>query len=137
VSLADGQTLHFVLTGATTALGGTDDDPRREDHLRADVDADRNLWITVRTDVLFEDIRDSVREAGSSAPLQHFASPTKGPPKATSEEVASALRDGGHFAQSARPVATPLGQQPTMTHVGVPTGIAQMTAQLMQAPPKK
>jgi hypothetical protein len=66
-ALSDGKHFSFSLTGAgrpspplcqTLAMG------RPSDHLVAHRDASGDIWVKVRTDVLFIDIRDAIDEAG-------------------------------------------------------------------------
>ncbi len=65
VELTDGRDFQFSLTGAEHQLylhrsfaGG-----RPVEHLAAQVDEHGDIWVTVRTDILFLDIRDSLRAA--------------------------------------------------------------------------
>lgn len=105
VRLADGKDFQFALTGAehglflaqSLAIG------RPADHLQAHKEANGDLWIKVRTDILFLDVREAVRSANllngnltlnflsrprsSSSPHYQFAS----------TDLESSLRTGGHF----------------------------------------
>jgi hypothetical protein len=62
--LADGKQFAISLTGAEygTTLGKTMSGGRPVQHLGVKRDSEGNLWMTVRPDVLFLDIRDAVRE---------------------------------------------------------------------------
>lgn len=66
VQLSDTKDFQFALTGAEYGflLSKTFAAGRPPDHLKAQRDSDGDLWMKIRTDVLFLDIRDAVRSTG-------------------------------------------------------------------------
>lgn len=80
VQLTDGADFQISLTGAEYGL--TLDQSllrgRPADHLRKNRDSNRDLWLKVRTDILYLDIRDSIRSAsllGRGLTLSYLARP--------------------------------------------------------------
>jgi hypothetical protein len=65
VLLADGQTFQLGLTGAESgrSLDTVLAKDRPADHLELQILDSGGLWVRIRTDVLYLDIRDSIREA--------------------------------------------------------------------------
>jgi hypothetical protein len=126
-TLSDGQHLHFALTGAEHGyeLARVSQPNGREGHLRAEIDPSRDVWLRVRTDVLFSDIRDAVRSARlPGRPFRHLEAPTADAKKAykyTSDHLVQALVRGGHFPTS--PTFTLAGYLPTSEPLS-PTCIA-------------
>jgi hypothetical protein len=62
--LTDGKQLRISLIGVRPGafLGTVFSNGRPPEHLRVERDDDRNLWMTVRPDVVFVDVRDSIRD---------------------------------------------------------------------------
>jgi hypothetical protein len=137
-TLSDGQHLHFVLTGADYGLDleSVARTERPNDvHLKADIDSNRDVWVKVRTDVLFIDVRDAVRTAElPSREFRHLEAPTDRKEFYTysSEELIEALQRGDHFRCA--PTLTPQGYLPTSPQL-VPTGPAG-PIHLIQSPKK-
>ncbi|MGC4093237.1 MAG: hypothetical protein QM756_36180 [Polyangiaceae bacterium] len=124
--LSDSQRLGITLTGVNEPLAKTFEEGRPRDHLTADIDPDGNVWITLRTDVLFLDVRDAIAEAGvATAPLIHIENPTdeKKVYTYTSNELIAALTDGNHFL--VHPKSNALGFVATTSSGGMPTGAAR------------
>jgi len=75
VTIENGQHFSVTLTGADygRSLDSVLKDTRPPDHLRADIDEHRDVWMTVRPDVLYLDIREAVRVADlRSCPFTHI-----------------------------------------------------------------
>ena len=74
---------------------------RPADHLRQSRDENRDLWLRVRTDILYLDVRDSIREAnllGRGLTLKHLERPRNSGNQYefSSTELESALGGSGH-----------------------------------------
>jgi hypothetical protein len=105
VRLADGKDFQFALTGAehglflaqSLAVG------RPTDHLQAHKERNGDLWVKVRTDILFLDIREAVRSANllnGSLTLSFLSRPRSSSSphyQFSSTNLESCLRTGGHF----------------------------------------
>lgn len=133
--LSDGE-LHFVLTGATRGTRLDERIPQevRDEHLSYRLDG-RNLWIKVRTDVLFVDIRESIRGAG----LEHWkmARLKSHKVKALVEDVRASLDDSGHKAMPIEPVGpgVPGWKATTEQYSSLsPTGMAVSTTMPASGP---
>jgi hypothetical protein len=104
VTLQDGQGLHIRVTGAafgaTLAVSGA---TARKEHLRIGRDAQGDVWIDVRTDLLFLDIASSVGALSlPSRSMQRLSAPASGKPhyRYDSSELLRAFREAGHTVVS-------------------------------------
>jgi hypothetical protein len=99
VRLNDGVDFQVSLTGAERGLL-LNPAPSRNGHLEQMRDQKQDLWLKVRTDILFLDIRDSVRSAhllGRGLSLTSLARPrAKGTYEFSGSQLQQALRAGGH-----------------------------------------
>lgn len=99
VRLSDGADFQVSLTGAEagSVLGVATDRGR---HLALSKEANGDLWLEVRTDILFTDIRDSIRAAnllGRGLSITHLARPRgKAAYAFTAFDLERALVAGGH-----------------------------------------
>lgn len=104
--LTDSKDFQFALTGAEYGfpLSQTLSHGRPSDHLKAWKDTNSDLWIKVRTDVLFLDIRDAVHGArilNRGLTLHYLSRPRgSGSPdyKFSSVDLEAQLQNGGHFS---------------------------------------
>lgn len=104
VTLEDGQGFHVRVTGAAfgASLAAASCAPRSE-HLRVGADAQGNVWIDVRTDVLFLDIASSVASLSlPSRSMQRLSAPASGKRhyRYNSAELLSVFREAGHTIAS-------------------------------------
>lgn len=105
VRLTDAKDFQFSLTGAEfgLSLSQTFAKGRPSDHLKAWKDTNGDLWMTVRTDVLFLDIRDALRCArllNRGLTLHYLSRPraTTSPHyQFSAADLESQLQSGGHF----------------------------------------
>jgi hypothetical protein len=101
VELTDKKNFQFSLTGAEHQLylhrslaGG-----RPRQHLAAHADGHGDIWVTLCTDVLFLDIRDSIRAAqllNRNLSMQYLQRPRGNFYKFDAAALAQSLRSGGH-----------------------------------------
>ena len=99
--LSDGRPFRISLTGAehgallrTTLANG-----RPPQHLKVSRDADGNIWMLVRPDVLFLDLRDSIREAnllGRGLAFQFMSEDRPVTFNFNASDAEVALQNGGH-----------------------------------------
>lgn len=102
VELTDKKNFQFSLTGAEHQLylhrsfaGG-----RPVQHLVAQVDEDGDIWVTVRTDILFLDIRDSIRAAkllDRKLSLEYLGRAGRNLYKFDAGALEQCLKKGGHW----------------------------------------
>lgn len=105
VRLADGKDFQFALTGAEHGLllAQSVAAGRPTGHLQAHKETNGDLWVKVRTDVLFLDIREAVRSANllngnlTLSFLSRPRSPNSPHYQFSSTDLESNLRSGGHF----------------------------------------
>jgi hypothetical protein len=105
VQLADGKDFLFGLTGADDGLFLAQSlaAGRPTDHLLARKEPNGDIWVKVRTDVLFLDIREAARSANlldGSLTLSFLTrprSPNSPHYQFSSTDLESTLRAGGHF----------------------------------------
>jgi len=103
--LTDGRNFQFTLSGAKHELFLTQvlASGRPTDHLQAYKEANGDLWVKVRTDVLFLDIREAIRSANlqNGSLSLSFLSRPRGPNSPhyqfSSTDLEASLRSGGHF----------------------------------------
>jgi hypothetical protein len=102
-ALSDGKHFSFNLTGAgrpSPPLRDTFANGRPLDHLTAQQDASGDIWVKVRTDVLFIDIREAIEVAGVRSLAPSFVHLNRGKAphyQFSSQDLESKLRSGGHF----------------------------------------
>lgn len=105
VRLVDGKDFQFALTGAGHGLFLAQSlaTGRPTDHLQAHKETNGDLWVKIRTDILFIDIREAVRSANllnGNLTLSFLSRPRsqKSPHyQFSSTDLESSLRSGGHF----------------------------------------
>jgi len=105
VRLTDAKDFQFCLTGAHYGfpLSQTFAQGRPSDHLKAWKDDDNDLWMKVRTDVLFLDIREAVQGAGllnRGLTLHYLSRPRSSESphyQFSSVDLQSQLQNEGHF----------------------------------------
>jgi len=110
--LADGKDFQFSLTGADYGfpLSQTFAQGRPSSHLSAWRDGEGDLWMKVRTDVLFLDICEAFYGAGlldRGLTFKHLSRPSDGKRKHyqfSSADLESHLQNGGHFQRSSQEV---------------------------------
>lgn len=98
---SDGHQLRVSLTGAEhgALLRTTFESGRPAQHLAASRDAAGNLWIVVRPDVLFLDLRDSIREAnilGRGLTFSFMSDDRNATFNFSAADAESSLRSNGH-----------------------------------------
>jgi hypothetical protein len=91
--LSDDIEFGVSLTGADrdSYLSNTFAQGRPSKHLSASRDVDSNLWVTVMPNVLFLDIRDSIREVGLVSSRSAFTF------NFSSTDAERSLRSNGHI----------------------------------------
>lgn len=99
--LSDGKHFRFALTGAEYGLSLSHSlaNGRPSQHLQASIDAAGDLWITIRTDILFLDIRNAATVANIMGRGLQMDFLTEGRNKTFTFDVGaahSALVAGGH-----------------------------------------
>ena len=103
VQLKDCRNFRFALTGAAygRSLSQISTHERYDEHLRVCKDESGDLWMKVRTDVLFLDIRDAIRDAdllNGDLTLKHLSRSSGGKHyQFSSGDLESRLQSGGHF----------------------------------------
>lgn len=130
--LSDGR-LQFALTGATPGVQLVQNvgAPARAEHLSTHREGP-DLWIKVRTDVLFVDVREAVRAAQLNRRRMNHLKPTR--IDATVQSFADALEQAGHSSASLLPrgPGMPTWAAPS---TAVPTGMA-FSPTMIAMPPK-
>ncbi len=99
--LSDGKHFRFALTGADYGLSLSHSltSGRPPDHLQASIDASGDLWIKIRTDILFLDLRNAAMAANIKGRGLQMAFLTEDRNKTFNFDVGtahSALVAGGH-----------------------------------------
>lgn len=106
VRLSDGRDFGFEVTGAgppSPSLDQTFAQGRPPDHLKASQDSNGDLWVKIRTDVLFLDVREAIEAANllgrglTLTYLQHPQSTKSLHYRFSCQDLESKLQRGGHF----------------------------------------
>lgn len=112
VTLKHNQGFHVRVTGAAfgATLAAAAAPSVRQDHLRVGLDADGNVWIDVRTDLLFLDISSVVKSLGlPTRAMQRLEAPAPGKShyQYPATDLLKAFRENGHQV-AALPLSGPV-----------------------------